>query len=96
MSDVHSKGIELNVASVVGAICTSVFANMVHLVMINSIEGAVSGFLQNRSTSFARVMAYSQIARANSVISACTLACGMITYQQQHMTGQHPMYYDAK
>ena len=70
MSDVHSKGIESNVASVVGAICTSAVASIVHLVVTKSMEGAVSGFLQNRSTSFGKVMMYSQIARADFVVSA--------------------------
>ena len=70
MSNVHSKGIESNVASVEGAICTSAVASIIHLVAMKNMEGAVTGFLQNRSTSFGRVMMYSQIARAGPVVSA--------------------------
>ena len=70
MSDVHSKGIESNAASMTGANCRSALANMIHLVVMKSIEGAVTGFLQNRSTSLPRVIRYSQIARADCVVSA--------------------------
>ena len=71
MSAMHSEGVESNVASVVGANCRIAFANIFHLVAMKSMEGAVTGFPQNRSTSFGRVMMYSQIDRAHSVISAC-------------------------
>ena len=64
MSDIYGKGIESNVASVIGTNCRSAVANTIHLVPMKSAEVAVSGFLQKRSTSFARVMVYSQIARA--------------------------------
>ena len=70
MSDMLSKGIELNVASVVGAMIISAFANIIHLVATKSMEGAVTGFLQNRSTSLVKVMIYFQIARADYVITA--------------------------
>ena len=69
MPDVHSKGIESNVASVLGTIRSSTLAHIIHLVAMKSIEGAVSGFLQNRLISLAKVIRYSQIARADSAVS---------------------------
>ena len=65
----RSKSIESNVSSVVGAICRSAVASIFHLVAMKSIEGADTGFVQNISTSFARVMKYSQMAGADSVVS---------------------------
>ena len=70
VGDMRSKSIESNVASVVGANCTSAVVSMIHLVAMKSIEGAVTGFLQNMLTSFEKVMRYSQIASADSVVSA--------------------------
>ena len=70
MSEMRSQSVESDVASVIGANCISAFANMVHLVPKKSIEVADTGFFQNRSTSFARVVRYSQITRADSVVSA--------------------------
>ena len=71
MFDMRGKGIESNVVFKVGTICRSALANIIHLVAMKSIEGAVSGFLQNRSTSLSRVMRYSQIDRADFAVSAC-------------------------
>ena len=97
MSDIRSQCIESNVASVIGANWKSALANIIHLVPAKSIEGAVSGFLQNRSTSLAKVMRYSQIARAGSVVSAHVHShTTFFTYLRQHMSGQRPMYCDAK
>ena len=70
VSDMHSKCVESNTASLKGASGRNAVANIFHLVAKKSIEGAVNGFLQKRSTSFERVTRYSQIARADSVVNA--------------------------
>ena len=68
--DMSGIDVESNIASVVGTNCRSAVANMIHLVAMKRIEVAVTGFVQNRSTSFASVTVYSQIARAGSAVSA--------------------------
>ena len=97
MSNMCSKGIDTNAAFVSGANCRSAVATIIHLVATKSIEGAVTvGLLQNISTSFAKVMRYSQIAKADSVVSAYLLACRTITYRRQHISGHYSMYCDVK
>ena len=70
VSDMRIIDVESDVASVIGANCRSAATSIIHLIPTKSIEGAVAGFLQNISTSLAKVIAYSHITRADYVISA--------------------------
>ena len=62
--------IESNVVSVTGTNPEIAFATMVHLVRTKSSDVAVFGFLQKISTSFVKVMRYSQTANTDSAVSA--------------------------
>ena len=70
MSDTHDDGIESNVVSVIGTSSKSAYATMIHLVPTKSSQVAVFGFLQKISTSFVKVMRYSQTASTDPVVSA--------------------------
>ena len=69
MHDIYNRGIESDIAFVTGTNCTSAFPRIIHLMETNSSEVVVIGFFQKISTSFPRVIVYSQIASADVVVS---------------------------
>ena len=76
MSDTCGEGIESNIVFGVGAHARSTVASILHLVTAKRSEVAVTGFLQKISTSFVKVIRYSQSARADYIVS---------TYVHMHM-----------
>ena len=69
ISATRDNDIESNIVSVIGTNFKSAYATMIHLVPMKSSEVAVIGFLQKISTSFVKVMMYSQTASTDPVVS---------------------------